>query len=167
MEDKQSNIETSKPPETTSSPSKENVSKILDATAREIEKVLQEYEIDPKEAVLKVNDLYPDIQSQHFQFGKFAFWGGMVNKWSFPELQTKQEYVPVIKNLRLPIRGKGLGSTIVKIWEKSMEKDGFKDFAITNLSGPKSISFWQEQGYIIPETEKHKKIPYYMSKRLR
>ena len=167
VENQEVNIKIKKPPETTNSLSREELSIILHNTAKEIENLLPD-KIQSEETILRVNSHYPDIQSTYFQSGKFSFWGGLVGKLSFPGLQTRQENVPVIKNLRIPseVRGEGVGSAIVKVWEESMEKAGFKDFAITNLSNPEAIMFWQKNGYEIPETEKHKKIPYYMSKRL-
>lgn len=170
MENQEENIEINKPPETTNDLSKEEISTILQSTLKEIENLLKD-KIQSEETVLKVNSHYPDIQSKYFQSGKFSFEGGLVGKSSFPNLQTKQEYIPVIKNLRLPIeaRGKGLGSAIVNTWEQSMKEAGFKDFAITNLKGQgalERVKYWQSRGYVIPETEKYKKIPYYMSKRL-
>jgi hypothetical protein len=168
VEDKQSNIEISKSPESTSNQSREKLLTILNSAAKKIEKLLQEHEIQPEEAILEINKYYLDIESVRPQWGSFSFWGGLVENSSFPEFRTREQYIPIIKNLRLPdkIRSRGLGSAIVKTWEKSMEESGFKDFAITNLSGPKAVSFWQGHGYKIPVTEKHKKIPYYMSKKL-
>ena len=167
MEKQEVNIKINKPPEITNNPSNEEISTILYNTAKAIENLLPD-KIRSEEAVLKVNSHYPDIQSTYFQSGKFSFWGGLVGKFSFPNLQTQQENVPVIKNLRIPseVRGGRIGSAIVKTWEESMEKAGFKDFAITNLSSPEAILFWQKNGYEVPETEKHKKIPYYMYKKL-
>lgn len=168
MEDKKASIETKKPSETITDPNKERALRILYSTAREIQNLLQGHEIKPEEAILKVDNLHLDIESARPQFGSFSFWGGLVGKHTFPELQTQKKYIPVIKNLKLPdkVRKKGLGSAIVKTWEKSMENAGFDNLVVTNLSSPKAIVFWQNLSYKIPEAEKHKKTPYYMYKNL-
>ena len=148
---------------------KEKFIDVLTSTAAKIKSLtVMEEGINPEEAEFRIDKLHLDIESVRPQSGSFSFWGGLVGKLSFPELQTMQDYVPVIKNLRLPqtARGAGLGSSIVKVWEDAMVTNGFKTLAVTNVSGPEAVLFWKKHGYSMREGEIKKEAPYYMYKTL-
>ncbi|MBM3205304.1 hypothetical protein FJZ41_00430 [Candidatus Shapirobacteria bacterium] len=157
-------------------PEKEALRDILKEVASEIQKVVDKIpNISPDEKKIKVDENYPEVQSQMSTTGYFGFWGGLVEKNHpvFSQSVNIERTLPIIKNLKIPtqIRNQGFGSKIVETWEKTFQKYGINVFAVTNIRSyyqddqeKRAIDFWKKQGYIIPESEKRKDWPYYMIK---
>lgn len=112
--------------------------------------------IDPKDPL----NIHAGVNSG----GRFSFWAGLEPLGFHAELPS--EPTAVIKNLRVPetLRGQGLGSRIVKVWEDELSKEGINIFAATNIKDSAAIEFWKKLGYQIPKSEFQKNIPYYMYK---
>lgn len=124
--------------------------------------------IPDEERAFSVDSRYRDVQSKKFQTGSFCFWGGLTQKSIFHMYSTEKDYIPDIKNLRIPesIRKRGLGSKIVKAWEKTLKERGYDVFVATNING-NEIEFWKNLGYTVPFEERNKETPYYMVKDLK
>lgn len=153
--------------ETKETPEKERLLGLLDELKKRMESITQnEPGINPEEAKFTIDSLHLNLESKNFQYGSFAFWGGLHKSVAFPELNSKSEVVPVLKNIRIPeaMRGKGVGSKIVEGWEDVLSRNGFETFVVTNLDED-SIRFWRKRGYQIPQGEQEKETPYYMFKK--
>ena len=141
---------------------------VLNEARLEIEKIVQnEPGIDPEDIEFSIDALHLDLESRHFQWGRFSFWGGLVSTWAFPELWSKKDKLPVIKNIRLPesMRGKGVGSRIVQNWEQVFKNNNFDYSVVTNVNTPDSVKFWEKQGYKLRPGDTRDNA-YYMFKKL-
>lgn len=141
---------------------------VLNDARIEIEEIVQnEPGIDPEDAELSIDRLHLDLESRYFQNGSFAFWGGFSKDLAFPELRSKQDLIPVIKNLRIPesMRGRGVGTNIAKAWEKVMTSYNFDYLVATNIDTKDAVKFWKKQGFQLKPSDSEDN-PYYMFKKI-
>lgn len=137
--------------ETKPNPLEEKLQKVV-APLQNI--VVEPLTIDPKDPL----NVHGGVNAP----GRFSFWAGIEPSGFHTDLPP--EPTAVIKNLRVPERGQGLGSQIVKVWETELSKEGINVFAATNIKYPSTIEFWKKLGYQIPPGESHKPVPYCMYK---
>lgn len=141
---------------------------VLNDARKEIEEIVKnEPGIDPEDVEFSIDALHLDLESKLPQWGNFSFWGGLVSTWSFPELWSKKDKLPVIKNIRVPegMRGKGVGTRIVQNWEQVFKNYNFDYSVVTNVNTPDSVKFWEKQGYKLRPGDTRDNA-YYMFKKL-
>jgi len=101
--------------ETTKPSKEESLSKrgLLQTTANNIMSVLKNKDIDQEEKIIELDPNYDQIISKKSSGGKFAFWGLLAGKSSFPKLEA-QEYFPSIRKFQIPedLRDEDLGTEI-------------------------------------------------------
>lgn len=148
----------------------QNKEKLL-TTLKEVSVVLQQFidskGIDRSLGELHIDENYLDLLSKKAQTGEFAFWGKLLMPGhSFYTITD--ETIAQIQNIQIPkpLRGKRLGSTFVKLWESALVDRGITTFIATNIKDTGVVSFWQKQGYSIPESHTTSNVPYVMYKHL-
>ncbi len=142
---------------------------IVGQTLPKLQQVINEAGIDGAEAKLCVEDNYPYIISKSHQYGRhFALDAGIETSWIGYPGHPEGAQIPTatIRNLTLGenFRRRGIGSRIVRIWEKTLSEHGITSFTASKISNEDAVKFWKKQGYQIPDEEAWKQIPYWMYK---
>jgi GNAT superfamily N-acetyltransferase len=94
------------------------------------------------------------------QSGDFKFWGALENGFS----NVFFEPAAVLKDIEVPVKGKGLGSRVVDAWEGAMTSEGVKNFVATNVKNPDAMRFWEKHGYTPSGHIREDGTPYAMIK---
>jgi GNAT superfamily N-acetyltransferase len=94
--------------------------------------------------------------------GDFKFWGslepGFGSEFSGP--------TAIVKDLEVPVKGKGVGSQVVDAWEKAISAEGIRYFVATNIKNPDAMRFWENHGYTPTGTVHDNGVSYAMIKQV-
>jgi len=92
--------------------------------------------------------------------GDFKFWGALETGF----MNAFFEPTAVLKDIEVPVKGKGLGSKVVGAWEGALVSEGVKNFVATNIKNPDAMRFWKKHGYSAFGTIRSDGTPYAMAK---